>query len=216
MTFTQGLSPGEATQYVDFKQFHKLYKMLRCRFAFIPTEGRVGIIDENNVLPRLHIIQRFEVIQNRDDIFKRMEEETFDPWEQIILEKEPIIMPVVSQHKGNAAVVDESTDHLTIQADLPNPAILLITDIHSPGWRIQALPGSTQQRYEMFSANYILRAIPLAQGHHHIRVEYLPLSFQIGKWISVIAGTLLMVVLGFHVYKRRRGPSGTPPVPMVI
>ena len=35
MTFTQGYSPDEATQYVTFSRIHRLYRMLRCRFAFI-------------------------------------------------------------------------------------------------------------------------------------------------------------------------------------
>jgi hypothetical protein len=205
MTYTQGLPPEEATQYVSFSQYHRLFKMLRCRFAFIPTGGKIGIIDEKDVMPRLQLIQDYEVIQGRDDIFKKMGNETFDPREHIILETPPSIEPVISDEKGTVSIIEASTDHLNIEADLPNPAMLLITDVYSKGWHARPLSGSCQEKYEVMPANYILRAIPLSKGHHSIRVEYIPLSFQIGRGISLVAITSYIVLFGLWFKKRRKG-----------
>jgi len=201
MTFTQGLPPEEATQYVEFTRFHRLYKMLRCRFAFIPTDGKIGIIDEPDVMPRLQLIQRYQIGHSRDDIFKMMADESFDPRKEVILEVLPTIEPVVSDDRGTVAVVDSSTDHLTIEADLPNAAFLLITDAYSKGWRARALPGSCQDAYDLLPANYVLRAIPLSKGHHRICVEYLPWSFQVGKWISLIAIAFYGILIGMEYRK---------------
>jgi hypothetical protein len=201
MTFTQGLPPEEATQYVAFSRFHRLFKMLRCRFAFIPTEGKVGIIDEKDVMPRLQLVQHYHVRVNRNDIFKLMADDTFDPLKEVVLEAPPAIEPVVSDHSGSVAIVDTSTDHLTIEADLPNAAFLLITDVYSKGWRARPLPGSCQKEYDIVPANYILRGIPLSAGNHRIRVEYLPWSFRIGKWISLLAVAVYGVLI-FSVYRK--------------
>jgi len=214
MTLTQGYPPDEATQYVRFSRLHRLYEMLRCRFAFIPEGGRIGIIDNKNLMPRLQLIQDYVVIQDRDQIFDMMEDASFDPRKKVILEIQPVPEPVMSGKKGIATVVDSSTNHLTIEANLPNPAILLITDAYSNGWRAMTLPGSSQKRYDVMPANYILRAIPLSKGYHRIRVEYLPLAFQIGKWISVVA------VAGYAVliiwYLRRAYGKLLPPYSKIV
>ena len=201
MTLTQGYPPDKATQYVRFSRLHRLYEMLRCRFAFIPEGGRIGIIENKNLMPRLQLIQDYVVIQDRDQIFDMMEDASFDPRKKVILEIQPLPEPVMSEEKGIATVVDSSTDHLTIEADLPNAAILLITDVYSKGWHARALPGSSQEIYDVMPANYILRAIPLSKGYHRMRVEYLPLAFEIGRWISVGAVIVCIVLLGWH-YKR--------------
>ncbi|NVL90209.1 MAG: hypothetical protein HWN69_04325 [Desulfobacterales bacterium] len=204
MTFTQGYSPDEATQYVKFSRFHRLYKMLRCRFAFIPSGSRIGIIENKKIMPRLQLMQNYLVIQDRDRIFDIMEDASFDPAKKVILETYPDHEPVVSDEKGTASVVDSSVNHLTIEAELPNPAILLITDTYSSGWRAMPLPGSSQKEYNIMPANYVLRAIPLSRGYHLIRIEYLPSAFRIGKWISISTVFVYIILLGWH-FRRAHG-----------
>jgi uncharacterized membrane protein YfhO len=85
-------------------------------------------------------------------------------------------------------VTDSTTDSLTIEADTPAPALLLITDTYSRDWHARPLPGSTQARYDVLPADYIVRAIPLAAGHHHLILEYAPPSFRQGLAISLLAG----------------------------
>ncbi|MBW2195300.1 MAG: hypothetical protein JRF37_06930 [Deltaproteobacteria bacterium] len=205
MTFTQGNPPNEASQYVEFTRLHRLYKMLRCRFSFIPTKGKGGkveVIESEDVMPRLQLIQDYAVMKDRDEIFDIMEGPSFDPRQKVILETHPQPEPVVSEKKGTASVIDSSSDHLTVEADLPGPAILLITDTYSDGWNARALPGSSQQEYVVMPANYILRAIPLSRGYHRIRIEYKPLTFQIGKWISMGSFVSCMIFLGWHLRKK--------------
>jgi len=106
--------------------------------------------------------------------------------------------------RGRVKVVGASTDHLDIEADLPAAAILLITDTYSGHWKARALEGSSQQRYQLLPANYVLRAIPLARGKHHLRVEYLPRAFVAGKWISLCSITGYLALLGWWWWRRKR------------
>ena len=85
-----------------------------------------------------------------------------------------------------------------MEADLPHPAILLITDAYSNGWRAQPLEGSAQHAYQVLPANYTLQAVPLSAGHHHLQLEYLPAAYQKGKWISLVS--LLAFALGTGYY----------------
>ena len=82
----------------------------------------------------------------------------------------------------------------------------MITDTFAKGWRVKPLQQSGQSHYEVLPANYCLRAIPLAAGHHRFRLEYSPLGFRIGKWISLGSLALYLSLVALAVKKRLQRP----------
>ena len=185
LAFTQGMDPDKADQYVPLARSHRLFAMLRCRYVFNRKADGLQAEEIPDIMPRLQLMQDYVVLSRPDQIFARMEDPTFDPRHTVILESEPDPQPVHSQDHGTAKVICSSTDHLTIEANLTQPAILLITDAYSKGWKARNEKGD-QNRYELLPANYVLRAIPLAKGQHRLRVEYAPWGFLAGKWISLV------------------------------
>jgi hypothetical protein len=203
LTFTQGLNPDHARQYLEFSRPHRLYSMLRCRNIFIPnTDGvKKYAAKESKLMSRLQLIDDYRVMSKRDEIFAAMSSPQFDPRKTVILEQFPHPKPTRGGEAGTVKLLDSSTDHLTIEANLPYPRILLITDNYAKGWQASALPGSDQEEYDVLPANYILRAIPLSAGSHRLRVEYLPLAFSVGKWVSIFSA---VTYIGVVVWHRRR------------
>jgi hypothetical protein len=195
MTWTQGGDPNEAMSYVKLVQFDPLFAMLRERYVFAQQGGKFEMEEAPVVMSHLQLISNYRVLQNRDAIFDAMRSETFDPTREVILESEPEPKPVQSNNNGTARITATTTDSLTIEADIEQPSILLITDAYSASWRTISLPGSTQARYDLLPANYVLRAVPLAAGHHLLRVEYRPVAFVIGKWISLICAVAYLAGL---------------------
>ena len=204
MYFTQGLDP-EQIDMLPFipRRAHPLYQMLRCRYAFVFEGSRMKCYGLEGAMPRLNLIQDFVILPQRDQIFTAMTRPGFDPRNKVILETPPVPAPVKSDDQGTASVIECSTDYLVLEADLPHPAILLITDAYSRGWRAVPLSGSVQSNYEVMPANYVLRAIPLASGQHRLRLEYSPLAFRIGKWISMVSVTVYLGVLAFFLWRWR-------------
>jgi len=204
MAYTQGKNPDVVTTYLHVNHYHRLFSMIRLKYVILFDQNGFHIQEMKDVMPRLNLIYEWHIIQDRDSIFKEMGKMSFDPRKTVILEKQPYSEPVKPGNIGYCSIVDSSTDHLTIRANLPSPAILLITDAYSSGWRAQALPGSVQNTYDILSANYCLMAIPLSAGEHIFRVEYLPIAFCIGKWISISSITVYFVFFAFYLYKRRQ------------
>ncbi|MGD0016842.1 MAG: hypothetical protein ABSC38_04925 [Verrucomicrobiia bacterium] len=198
MAFTQGQSLDGITQYVDFYSDHTLFRMLRCKFVFVPMEDVDRVRQAKTVMSHLQLIQQCRVISGRDAIFQTMDTPSFDPETEVILEAKPDPFPVRSTETGSARIIESSCNYLTIEVDIPQPAILLVTDAYSNGWRARPLPGSVQSVYRVMPANYILRAIPLAKGHHRFRLEYLPTAFQIGMWISAISCLFYALAVAWH------------------
>lgn len=224
--WTQGGDPDQATQYVNFAKFDALYAMLRLRFAFVPDQTQMRIAEAPAApLPRVLLVSKFRVIKQRDQIFLALRDSSFDPRKEVILESPPVPEPMESDGRasvlasrsdaqpkilpsrqlptpmdsgesGTARVTECSTDYLAIEANLALPSILLITDLYTPAWRAVALQGSSQARYELLPANYILRAIPLGAGHHHLRVEYAPIEYRVGKWVSIFSWLAFAIAIG--------------------
>ena len=198
--WTQGEDPDRATQYVQFDSFDPLYAMLRFRYAFLPDQDRIRIADAPTApLPRVLLVSKYRVIKKRDQIFYAMRDTGFDPHTEVLLESPPIPVPTESDNPGTVKATISSTDYLDIEADVAQSAILLVTDLYTPAWRAVALPGSTQQQYDLQPANYILRAVPLAAGHHHLRIEYAPRVFAAGKWVSIFSWLAFAVTAGVAV-----------------
>jgi hypothetical protein len=207
MAFTQGQPPEGANQYVTFSRLHPLYAMLRWQYVLLDGKDGDQILTGNAVMPRLQLLQQYRVMSDRDEILQAMDSPSFDPRQQVILETEPhpAPQPQPFAEKGTAVVVDSSPNQLTVEADLPHPAILLITDAYSDGWRARPLDGSGQRAYDVLPANYALRAIPLSQGHHHIQVEYAPVGFRVGTWISIVSLGGFALALTLHARKSLSG-----------
>jgi len=179
--------------------------MLRLRYVFVAEKNRVRIIETpQSSMDQVHLVTRYQVVAGRDALFRMMRSEAFDPRREVLLEREPTPPPVASEYAGTAKVVASSTDWLEIVADVASPSVLLITDVYTPAWRAVALSGSSQKTYDLMPANYVLRAVPLAAGQHRLRIEYAPITFTVGIWVSVAAwiGFGVMGVVWWRVLQK--------------
>jgi hypothetical protein len=109
-----------------------------------------------------------------------------------------------SELAAHVEIKDISTDALEIRATTPARCILLITDNYASGWRATPLEPGPQKNYDVMPADVAFRAIPLLPGTHHILLEYRPVAFEVGKWISAGATFLWLLGLGAWDKWRRR------------
>ena len=198
--------------------------MLRLKYIFVPDreefrdsgsktaydtvnmDGQTfRVLERTDGLGHLHLIYDYEVITERDRIFAAMAS-NFDPAKKVILESQPQPVPEkpASGNGGEVRIIDSSTDHMSIQAELTSPAILLITDGYNRDWRASSLEGSAQTRYQVIPANYVLMAVPLLSGRHHFRLEYSPKMFEVGKWISIASLAAFLAGTGWLMWFGKR------------
>jgi len=206
---SQGLPVKEVAQYISFRQYNKpLFDLLRCKYGITFKKDGANVFEfSTQVMPRLSIIHKWLLLEDRDRILKFMTN-SFNPRETVILEKDPQLPQDGSNSRGQAGVsiLDSSTDHLTVEAELSQPGVLLLTDAYSEGWRAKPLKGSAQTFYQVVPADYAFMGVPLQAGKHKIRIEYLPAEFVVGKWISIVSLSLYIAAI-FCVRFRRRPPQ---------
>jgi hypothetical protein len=200
---TQNVKLDSAAEFDLFREA-PFFRALRCHFVIKQVNQHLELYARSNTLPQLNLISDYRVLSQKQDIFTELEKGEFDPGKEVILETEPSVKPDRDRVSGEVKLTASSTDFLEVEADLPSAAILLVTDSYTPSWRAFPLPGSSQSAYELLPADYCLRAIPLAAGHHKLRMEYSSKGFMLGKWLSLWTLIAYLGVLTWYFAKRQR------------
>lgn len=158
-------------------------------------------------LPRFHFVTEYRVLPAGDAVLDAVDSETFLPGQMVILEEEPVPAPSGPVDRAQIEVEDTSTDHVTLRVEISDPAILVVTDAYSEGWRAVPLEDSVQTEYKVLPANHAIRAIPLAAGTHHFRMEYAPAAFRYGRMATVIAAIVFAGLVILWAVQIRHGKT---------
>jgi hypothetical protein len=188
----------------------RAFRMLRCRLM-MNWSGLWSIQYTPDPLPQLVLIQHCTAAGSAQGALDAVLNKSFDPANEVVLETPPMPAPDAmnpASPSGSARLLSQTTDELEIEADLPSAQILLVTDAYSTGWHATGLSGESQSQFAVLPADYCLRGIPLAAGHHHLLLAYRPAAFVIGKWISLFALGMYAIALAgwFSVFRRRSSP----------
>ncbi|MGH7178593.1 MAG: hypothetical protein ACREJC_14545, partial [Tepidisphaeraceae bacterium] len=209
MTASQGFDPATAGQYLMFNRIDpNVFDLIRCRLI-LPMDPDQLPDERPGLMPTLRLIRNYAVLRDRDSILRTLTDVRFEPRDTVLLESEPDPKPVKGAEIGTAEVVRRGVGTLEIKADVPTPAILLITENYSRDWHARPRETGPQSSYPILSADWALMAIPLAAGQHHLVLAYAPRSFYVGAWIS---GVALVGMVGWGAWLlavRRRSNSLT-------
>jgi hypothetical protein len=164
-------------------------------------------------LPRLALYGRYEYAASREAGLEELASPAFDFRETVLLEEVPSPRPEAAGASGTARIVVESTDLLEIEASVPAPAILLVTDAWHPFWQAKALTGSAQDRYDVLPADGMLRAVPLSAGMHRFRMEYRIPGFSTARVVSTVAWAFWLAAVSTLTHPRGRIRRSSPATP---
>jgi hypothetical protein len=184
--------------------------MLRWQFLFgVTGRSQAAVMRLAEPLPRALLVGAATVVPDRAAMLRALVAADFDPRRRVLLETAPEPAPEASLHDpGRVALTTVDTDTLDFEVDTLRPALLLVTDSYARGWRAVSIGPSPQPRYEVLPANLALRAIPLAAGHHRLRLEYAPTGFRVGRVISVLALFGWVAAASTVALGRRAGDAG--------
>jgi len=210
IAFTQGIDPDPAGQNVEFRSLSPLYSILRLRYIFTRTAEGFHSYEIPGAMERVQLVSDCRVAPRRDELFLAMSRPDFDPRKTVMLESEPLPHPTPALSSGTVRVLSATPDELTVEADVQSPSLLLVTDGYSRDWRARPLPGSSQNRYEVMPADYVLRATPLAAGHHTIAFEFEPEGLRAGAAVSLLAWAAWIALCVSLPSAKREQPAAVP------
>ena len=208
---TQGGDPNTPFLPPEFDAYHPLWGMLRVRYVLGEQKPAFTAQEIDDALPQFLLMNDIRVYHDKNELWQALASPGFDPRETVLLETYPSPTPLPGEIEGEVMMLDQSTDHMTLAVKVSAPAVLLITDMYADGWRARSLKPGPQMRYEVLPANYVCRAVPLEAGEHLIRIEYAPLSWRVGMWLSIIAAGVYLVLGARFLFRRCFGKPEIEP-----
>jgi len=168
-------------------------------YAFFDRKQKQTLFKNKFYLPRAWFVEGVELIEKKESIWKRLNQQTFNPAVSAIVEQEipPISVP------NNTSVQLENYDlhNLKFSVSTDSTAFLTISEIYYPaGWKAFINGVET----EIYPTNYILRGIIVPAGEHVVELKFAPEIYALSLKLS-LAGliiTVLLIILGLVLYIR--------------
>jgi hypothetical protein len=167
-------------------------------------EGSAFIYRNDAALPLATLVPSVQRVANASEAMTAMRTEHWDPRQVAIVEGAPSL-PVrdhvagVTEHSaGSVRVTAFDPDHISVQVNATEPAMLVLTENYADGW-VARIDG---RETPILRTNYTLRGVPVPAGDHQVSFDFEPRPFYTGAWISavswlavLIAGASALVVL---------------------
>ncbi len=187
------------------KRRARLLSLLSIEYLLFKNSEVVPIVDENiawkdkrwrllrnDSLPRMYLVNRYEIRKNSQEILKRLFDPQFNPKQSVILEEQ------LTMSFGEKKLNDLSNIHikhygengLTANINASDKALLVLTDNYYPGWKAYV----DNKETKIYRANYTFRAIEIPKGDHQVVFKYQPQSLIIGAAVSFISLIILLLL----------------------
>lgn len=167
------------------------------RYRLVKDLGPQKIYENTQALERANFAGNWEVMNDVDELFRRMHEPSFDPRTTVLLLEAlrgspPAEAAVGASEPAQDAVrsFDAGFETVEIEVDAPSPGIVWISDSYYPGWKV-FVDGIER---DVLRVNYAFRGVHVESGYHKIEMMFKPRSFRLGLLFGGL-GLLLAVFL---------------------
>ena len=169
-------------------------------------ENGIYIYKNYAAMPRAFMVSRARCLTD-DAILKTLRDPSFDPAAEVLLsvpQGEGITMSTASSNKDHVEMIKYEPERVQITVIAGDDRILVLSDAYYPGWH--AYMDGTE--IPIYRANYVMRAVSIAKGHHDIEFRYEPLSVFWGVVISLSAIILMTIIsiVSLWKFKKSKGP----------
>lgn len=162
------------------------------------------IYENVGALPRLYFVDRYEVRAGKEGLDYMMSRGV-DLSQTVLLQHEPPVEPL-SDEGARANIAAYGFNEIRVDAELPSPAILVLSEIFYPRWKLEV----NGEPYEILRANHILRAVALPAGEHALVFRYDDSLLARSRTISRLTLLAALIVMGGALFLGMKGRFGNP------
>lgn len=182
--------PYESFFEINDIQYPIFLDLLNVKYTIVDNELSKNL----NFLPRAYLVPN-AIVLPKQMILNKLKEKNFDPKYQIIIQKKPDVSLTNPSSFNEIKIFHREPNKIKLKASLEEPGFLILSEIDYPGWKAY----DNGKEAKIYNADYILRSIYLSKGTHDISFVYKPISYKIGKTISLLT---LILCLVFLLYKK--------------
>lgn len=166
----------------------------------------VKIYENIHCLPRAYMAYHYRYLKNDREKLNILTSTIFD-YKNIVILGQPL--PLYQEaslenyqftdNQNHVEFIHYETDRAKIIVDTLHPGLLIMSDMLFPGWKARV----DKAESPIYEANYAFRAVFIPAGKHTVEFYYQPISFMIGKWVTIMSLiVLLLLTISRPLYRR--------------
>jgi hypothetical protein len=161
------------------------------------------VYENRSALPRFFLVSRIHQAANLEQAVAFLRSKEFDPRAVAAVEGAvPFSEPAQSEPAGTVRVVEYRSSRLVLDVESPQPAFLVTSEVHYPGWR--AFLDGVEKSIAMTNATF--RGLPVPAGRHRVEMRFEPAILARSAAVSIAGLALLAAGVLFGDRKRNRKP----------
>jgi len=154
------------------------------------SQGPLALIEYTRALPRTKLFANWREADDRDAL-QTLNSQAFDPEKCVLIATNTPLRQAPSNPAADAGTV-ELTQYqpkdLILQANAKTPAVLLLNDRTSAGWKVWV----DHKPAELLRCNYIMRGVFLPPGEHTVEFRFrAPLKYLYTSLTALAIGFIL-------------------------
>jgi hypothetical protein len=189
-SFNSGVVPVNILDMLNTKYILSSYQLFgdNSVFPLVFKDGGTFVYENPGALPRAALFESYQIVE-RERIPDLLLSRDFDPRAEIILEREPGIVPG-STAGSSVEITDYRLNSIELEAHIENPCLLLLSEMDYPSWHATV----DGEPVEILRADYCLRAIPLDPGSRRIEFAFKSGMLRMSLVISIVTFVIVLAV----------------------
>lgn len=172
----------------------------------VASFGSFQIHQNDNAFPRVYLVDRYTVFENRKAIYPRVLNGTDDLRKIVYLEQEPplsITADTTGQTADSAWLVSFDIDTVVVGLSCSRNQILVITDNYFDAWHVyvDGKPAELLRAYGTFSA------VAVPAGTKEVLLKYDSQRYRLGRLVTWLTIFYLLIIFGFYMVRARMTPA---------
>ncbi len=160
---------------------------------------KITIYENNNYRGKLWFVDDVVVLENKESVYKAINNTSFDPFSVAILDQS-LPTQVERPQKYSAKIITDDNDKITLRVFTDTPSFVVFSNNFSQDW----YAFDQDDGVKIYKVNEILQGFYLKPGLHNISLEYIPVLENVASKISLLFLIVQIILLGvgFFFYLR--------------
>lgn len=157
-------------------------------------EGPFRMTERPSALPRAFFSASAEYVGNMTEALALATNKDFDHQKTVVIENAHLFRDRVTGKPAPHRPLEirsSRPEHVEIEVDAPENGWVVLIDEPTPGWSAKI---DRQTPALIFPANVVGRAVYVPQGRHTVTMDYRPIEFWIGAFVS--SATIFVLAVG--------------------
>jgi hypothetical protein len=181
----------------DTPQYQQERALMGDRFVpvFTSPDGAETVVENRRVMPKGWLVPSVVQVQGARQALSIIQNPGFTPQNLALVEKSaPIALDPSSasmQSAGEVSLQQYEGELIRFKANASRNALLVTGEKYADGWKatVDGRPAEIQR------VDYVLRGVYLTPGTHEVSFVFDPMSFKIGKWLTLSSFAIFGVML---------------------